>query len=51
MKKLVTRCPDKNFGVPMLSEEYIGALLASDYKSPPWVLEVYEEIDTDQYNR
>lgn len=49
MKILVTRCPDKNFGIPILSDDYIGALLATDYKSPPWVFEIYEE-DSDEHN-
>ena len=51
MKILVTRCPDKNFGNPDFNELYIGALLATDYKSPPWVVEVNEETDSDQHDR
>lgn len=41
MKKtlLVTRHPNKNYGKPQWGE-FCATLLATDYKSPPLVLEI-----------
>ena len=45
----ITRAPDKNFGRAELTD-IVGALLATDYKSPPWVV-YYEEDYSYEYDK
>ena len=47
MKTMVMRNPEKNYGRFEPDADPAPTLLATDYKSPPLCIEVYEE-DTDQ---